>query len=38
MIRRVDDLPKLVNPSGSISEGQAGQTDVRSVTESGNWA
>ena len=38
MIRRVDDVPKLVNPSGSISEGQAGQTDVRSVTESDNRA
>jgi len=37
MIRRVDDVPKLVNPSGSISEGQAGPTDVRSVTGSDNW-
>jgi len=38
MIRRVDDVPKLVNPSGSISEGQAGPIDVRSVTGSDNWA
>lgn len=38
MIRRMDDVPKLVNPSGSISEGQAGPTDVRSVTGSDNWA
>lgn len=31
MIRRVDDAPKLLNPSGSISEGNAGPTDLRSV-------
>jgi hypothetical protein len=38
MIRRVDDVPKLVNPSGSISEGQAGPTDILSVTGSDNRA
>lgn len=38
MIRRVDDVPKLVNPSGSISEGQAAPTDVLAVTESDNRA
>ena len=37
MIRRVDDAPKLVNPSGSISEGQAGPTDVRTMNQPENW-
>jgi hypothetical protein len=36
MIRRVDDVPKLVNPSGSISEGQAGPTDVLPMMGSDN--
>ena len=34
MIRRVDGAPKLVNPSGWISEGQAGPTDVHSMNQS----
>jgi hypothetical protein len=33
MIRRVDGAPKLVDPSGWISEGQAGPT----VNQSDNW-
>lgn len=37
MIRRVDDAPKLVNPSGWISEGQAGPTNVRSTNQADNW-
>jgi len=37
MIRRVDDAPKLVNPSGSIIESQVGPTDVRSMTGSDKW-
>jgi hypothetical protein len=37
MIRRVDDAPKLVNPSGWISEGQAGPTNVHSMDQSDNW-
>jgi len=37
MIRRVDDAPKLVDPSGSIIEVQAGPTDVRSMTGSDKW-
>jgi hypothetical protein len=36
MIRRVDDVPKLLNPSGSISEGHAGPTDLRSVIGTDN--
>ena len=34
MIRRVDGAPKLVNPSGWISEGNAGPTNVRSTKQS----
>ena len=37
MIRRVDDAPKLVNPSGWISEGQGSSTNVRSMDQSDNW-
>ena len=37
MIRRVDDAPKLVDPSGSISEGQAGPADNFSTHSSSNW-
>ncbi|KAH9965507.1 hypothetical protein BC827DRAFT_863263 [Russula dissimulans] len=37
MIRRVDDAPKLVDPSGSISEGQVGPTNVRTMNQSENW-
>jgi hypothetical protein len=33
MIRRIDDAPKLLNPSGLISEGQAGSTDLRLVAQ-----
>jgi hypothetical protein len=36
MIRRVNDAPKLVDPSGWISEGQAGPTNVRSMLQSDN--
>jgi hypothetical protein len=38
MIRRIHDAPKLLNPSGLISEGQAGPTDLRLVTRSDNLA
>ncbi|KAI0250923.1 cation transport protein-domain-containing protein [Lactifluus subvellereus] len=37
MIRRADDAPKLVDPSGWISEGQAGPVDVFSTPSSSNW-
>jgi hypothetical protein len=37
MIRRVDGAPKLVDPSGWISEGQAGPTNVRPMNQSDNW-
>lgn len=36
MIRRIDDTPKLVNPSGSISDGQAGPSNVRTMNQSDN--
>jgi hypothetical protein len=37
MIRRIDDAPRLVNPSGWISEGQAGPTNgVRPTSQSDN--
>lgn len=37
MIRRIDDAPRLVNPSGWISEGRAGPTDdVRPTNQSDN--
>jgi hypothetical protein len=38
MIRRIDHAPKLLNPSGSISEGHAGPTDLRSVIGTDNLA
>jgi hypothetical protein len=34
MIRRIDDALKLVDPSGSIIEGQAGPSNVRSMNQS----
>jgi hypothetical protein len=37
MIRRVDDAPKLVDPSGWISEGQAGPINVPSTHPSTAW-
>jgi hypothetical protein len=36
MIRRIDDTPKLVNPSGLISDGQAGPSNVRTMNQSDN--
>ena len=36
MIRRIDDTPKLVNPSGSIIDGQAGPPNVRAMNQSDN--
>jgi hypothetical protein len=36
MIRRIDDALKLVNPSGSIIDGQAGPSDVRTMNQSDN--
>jgi hypothetical protein len=36
MIRRIDDAPKLVNPSGLIIDGQAGPSNVRSMNQSDN--
>lgn len=36
MIRRIDDAPKLVNPSGSIIDGQTGPSNVRSMNQSDN--
>lgn len=36
MIRRIDDAPKLVNPSGSIIDGQAGPSKVRTMNQSDN--
>jgi hypothetical protein len=36
MIRRIDDALKLVNPSGSISDGQAGPSNVRTMNQSDN--
>jgi hypothetical protein len=37
MIRRIDDAPKLVDPSGWISEGQAGPINVPSMHPSSDW-
>jgi hypothetical protein len=36
MIRRIDDALKLVNPSGSIIDGQAGPSNVRTMNQSDN--
>ncbi len=36
MIRRIDDTPKLVNPSGSIIDDQAGPSNVRTTNQSDN--
>ena len=36
MIRRIDDAPRLVNPSGWISEGEARPTNVCSMNQSEN--
>ncbi|KAI0282873.1 cation transport protein-domain-containing protein [Russula aff. rugulosa BPL654] len=36
MIRRIDDAPKLVDPSGSIIDGQAGPSNVRTMNQSDN--
>ena len=36
MIRRIDDALKLVNPSGSIIDGQPGPSNVRSTNQSDN--
>jgi len=36
MIRRIDDAPMLVNPSGSIIDGQAGPSNVRTMNQSDN--
>ena len=36
MIRRIDDAPKLVNPSGSIIDGQASPSNVRTMNQSGD--
>jgi hypothetical protein len=36
MIRRIDDTPKLVNPSGSIIDGRAGPSNVRTMNQSDN--
>ena len=36
MIRRIDDALRLVNPSGSIIDGQAGPSNVRTMKQSDN--
>ena len=36
MIRRIDGAPKLVNPSGSIVDVQAGPSNVRTMNRSDN--
>jgi hypothetical protein len=36
MIRRIDDALKLVNPSGSIIDGQAGPSNIRTMNQSDN--
>jgi hypothetical protein len=36
MIRRIDDAPKLVNPSGSIIDGLAGPSNVPTMGQSDN--
>lgn len=36
MIRRIDDAPKLVNPSGSIIDSEAGPSNVRTMNQSDN--
>jgi hypothetical protein len=36
MIRRIDDAPKLVNPSGWIIDGEPGPSNVRTMNQSEN--
>lgn len=36
MIRRIDGAPKLVNPSGSIIDDEAGPSNVRTMNQSDN--